>query len=185
MDTKDKEYLDNYEISLYRTLRDFLLGKQLMDERKVDAPDLDDMWERICQSYLTDGIREFNAYPTVSLGWMMFIGMALAKMWDDDWEKYSKEKDLYFALREVRGYDYMDEYICEDVLHLDSEAAKELTKLVGDVALMVHNALQKEGFEPATPMAFHAYVRTLRQLYNAGVGVQLKKLGYHMVRMGQ
>lgn len=183
METKDKEYLDNYEISLYKTLHDFLVGKEMMDTKKPDAPDIDDMWERICQSYITDGIREFNDYPTVSLGWMMFIGMALAEMWDEDWDKYSKEKDLYFALREVRGYDYMDEYICEEVLRLNADEAKTLTKLVGDVALMAHNALQKEGFEPGTPMAFHAYVRTLRQLYNAGVGVQLKKLGYHMVKM--
>lgn len=185
MENKDKEYLDNYEIAVYKTIRDFLLGKDAIDEKRFDAPDIDEKWEHICQSYITDGIREFNAYPTVSLGWMMFIGMAVAKMWDEDWEKYSREKDLYFMLREVRGYDYMDEYICEDVLGLNAEDAKATTKLVGDVSLAAHQALLREGFEPATPMAFHAYVRTLRQLYVAGAGMQLKRMGYHMVKMGQ
>lgn len=179
----NKEYLDNFEITIYRLLHDYLLEKNEIDKIKPDAPDMEDKWEHICQSYIQDGIREFADYPTVSLGWMMFIGMAVAKLWDEDWEKYSQEKDLYFLLREVRGYDYLDEYICEDVLKLDETAAKSLTKLVGDIATMTHSTLIREGIEPGSPNAFHAYVRCLRQLYNAGVAVQLKRMGYKMAKL--
>lgn len=180
---ESKEYLDNYEISIYKTIRDYLLEKDEIDQMKPDAPDIEDCWEHICQSYLPDGVHEFNGYPTVSLGWMLFIGMAVAKMWDEDWEKYSKEKDLYFMLREVRGYDCMDEYISEDILKLNAEEAKALGKLAGDVALTAHKALLREGFEPSTPIAFHAYVRTLHQLYLAGAAMQLKRMGYHMTKV--
>lgn len=180
---QDKEYLDNFEITLYKNLHGNLLAQNEVDKMKPDAPDIEDKWEQICQSYLPDGMREFSGYPTVSLGWMMFIGMAVAQLWDDDWEKYSKEKDLYFFLREVRGYDCMDEHICEDILKLNADEAKALTKLCGDLALSAHHALLHEGFEPGTPMAFHAYVRTLHQLYLAGAAVQLKRMGYHMTKI--
>lgn len=150
---------------------------------KPDAPDIEDKWEQICQSYISDGVREFNGYPTVSLGWMMFIGMAVAQLWDEDWEKYSKEKDIYFMLREIRGYDCLDEYICEEILKLSPEKATALTKLVGDVSVLVHRALLREGFEAGTPMAFHAYVRTLHQMYLSGAAVQLKRMGYHMSKL--
>lgn len=180
---ENKEYLDNYEITIYKAIHEFLLSKGEVDKMKPDAPDIEDMWERICQSYMTDGVREFNGYPTVSIGWMMFIGMAVAQLWDEDWEKYSKEKDLYFMLREVRGFDCLDEYICEDVLKLNPDEAKTLTKLVGDVAVLAHRALLHEGFEPGTPMAFHAYIRTIHQMYLSGAAVQLKRMGYHMSKL--
>jgi len=179
----NKEYLDNFEITVYKAIHSYLLEKNEIDKIKPEAPDIEDMWEHISQSYLQDGIREFSDYPTVSLGWMMFIGMAIAKMWDEDWAKYSKEKDLYFALREARGFDYLDEYICEDILKLNEEEAKSLTKTIGDIATMAHRTLIREGFEPSTPMAFHAYVRTLHQLYIAGMAVQLKRMGYHMTKI--
>ena len=33
--------------------------------------------------------------------------MAIAKMWDTDWEIYSKVADLYAYMRDKRGYDSM------------------------------------------------------------------------------
>ena len=35
-----------------------------------------------------------------SLGWMMYIGMAVAKMWDEDWTAYASLPDLYTPLRD-------------------------------------------------------------------------------------
>ena len=81
-------------------------------------PDVEDKWEEIAKAYIPDGIREFNDFPSASLGWMMYIGMAVAKFWDAEWEIYSKIEDLYAYMRDKRGYDAMDEYIREDVLLL-------------------------------------------------------------------
>ena len=100
-----KEYLDRYEEALAEALAEFLQAKGQMDEPKPKAPDIEEKWEAIAQSYIPDGAREFNGYPTVSLGWMAFIGMAVAQFWDTDWDKYSSVEDLYVTLREVRGYD--------------------------------------------------------------------------------
>lgn len=65
-------------------LKNYLLSKGKIDERLPECPDIEGKWEEMAQAYLPDGIREFNAYPTVSLGWMMFLGMAMAKFWDED-----------------------------------------------------------------------------------------------------
>lgn len=71
-------------------LYQYLLSKNRVDEHLPEAPDLESLWSKIGESYLPDAMREFNKYPTVALGWIMFVGMALAKYWDTDWELYSK-----------------------------------------------------------------------------------------------
>ena len=105
-------------------------------------------------------------------------------MWDEDWEMYSQFDDLYAILVKGRGYDAMDEYICDEFLKLDEKASAEISVLVGNVAELTHNALIHEGFEPGTPSAFNAYVRCLHQLYYFGAAIWLKRMGYHMTEMG-
>ena len=179
----------NFEEQIKNDLHQYLLSMQEVDERLPQCPDVEEKWEKIAQAYVPDGIREFNAYPTASLGWMMYIGMALAKYWDEEWEIYSKIEDLYAYLRDKRGYDNMDEYIREDVLLLKGESYTSTEKLVGECASRVYNALlhqriaslgrdQRE--QPGTKEAFNAYVVCLHQLYLMGAYIQLKRLGYHM-----
>ena len=180
---EELDYIAKYEGVISMQLWDFLREKDEIDGIFPDAPDIEGKWEQIGQAYLADGVREFSDYPTVSLGWMMFVGMAVAKMWDADWERYSAEENLYVPLRDARGYDYMDEYICEEVLGLAAEDAKALTGLVGDVAAMVYASLRRENFEPGTPMAFNAYIRSLYQLYRYGAAVELRRLGYRTVAL--
>lgn len=104
---------------LYKYLRS--VGE--LDERMPECPDVADAWRKIAEAYLPDGIREFSGYPTVSLGWMMFLGMAMAQFWDENWTEYGQNTNIYEMLRDKRGYDNMDEYILEEVLRLDAEKA--------------------------------------------------------------
>ena len=154
-----------------------------MDERLPEAPDIEELWQKIGESYLPDGMREFNAYPTVSLGWMMFIGMAIAKYWDTDWELYSKVGDLYKYLRDQRDFDHMDDYICEKVLLLAEEDHALMTKTVGECASRTYNLLYHQHLEPGTPEAFQGYVSALHQMYLMGMSMELKRLGYHMTKL--
>ena len=102
----------------FHDLHQFLLSMQEVDERIPECPDVEEKWEEIAKAYIPDGIREFQDFPSASLGWMMYIGMAVAKMWDAEWGIYSKIEDLYAYMRDKRGYDAMDEYIREEVLLL-------------------------------------------------------------------
>ena len=172
--------MEQFEEKLRQDLHQFLLSVDEVDERLPECPDVEDKWEAIARAYLPDGIREFQDFPSASLGWMMYIGMALAKMWDTEWEIYSKIDDVYAYMRGKRGYDGLDEYIREEVLLLSGTDFVGLEKLVGECASRVYNALRRQNIEPGTREAFNAYVACLHQLYLMGIAAQLKRMGYHM-----
>ena len=86
--------MENFEEILRKDLHQFLLSMKEVDERLPECPDVEDKWEEIAKAYIPDGIREFQDFPSASLGWMMYIGMAVAKMWDTEWEIYSKIEEV-------------------------------------------------------------------------------------------
>ena len=163
--------MDKFEEQTHSDLQQYLLSVNEVDERLPECPDVEGKW------------REFQNYPLASLGWMMYIGMALAKMWDDDWQYYAAKDDLYVYLRDKRGYDAMDEYIRRDVLKLKGKDFAMTEELVSECASRVHNTLMHQDIEPGTKEAFLAYVACLHQLYIFGAAVQLKRMGYHMTRI--
>ena len=174
---------EQFEEILRSDLHQFLLSIKEVDERLPECPDVEEKWEQLAQAYIPDGIREFQAFPSASLGWMMYIGMAVAKMWDTEWEIYSKIDDLYVYMRDKRGYDSMDEYIREEVLLLQGVDYEVLEKLVGECASRVYNALVRQNIEPGTKDAFKGSVACLHQLYLMGAAMQLNRMGYHMTKM--
>ena len=175
--------MENFEEILHKDLHQFLQSMNEVDERLPECPDVEDKWEEIAKAYIPDGIREFQNFPSASLGWMMYIGMAVAKMWDTEWDIYSKKDNLYAYLRDQRGYDSMDEYIREEVLLLQGAAYTALEKVVGECASRVYHALRHQNIESGTKEAFNAYVSCLHQLYLFGAAMQLNRMGYHMTQM--
>ena len=176
-------YLDTFEKNVKMALFEYLHQHQRIDERMPDAPDIEEQWHDIAEAYMPDGVREFQGYPLVSLGWMMYVGMAVAKLWDTDWENTIKKDNIYTYLRDLRGFDCMDEVIREDILGLKGEAYKAEEKIVGDCAQIVLNLIRHEQIEPSTPLAYHAYIRALHQLYLMGAATELFRLGYKMTKV--
>ena len=175
--------MTKFELQIQQDLHHYLMMMEKVEERLPDAPDIEEKWEQLAQEYLPDGIREFGAYPTVSLGWMMYVGMAVAQMWDEDWQKYSALENIYTHLRDQRGYDNMDEYIREDVLKLSTDEYASIEKIVAECASRTHSQLRHANLEPGTKAAFQAYILCLHQLYLMGAAVQLKALGYRMTKV--
>ena len=175
--------MEQFEEQIHSDLQQYLLSVKEVDERLQECPDIENKWEAIANAYIPDGVREFQNYPLASLGWIMYVGMALAKMWDDDWQYYAVKEDLYAYLRDKRGYDAMDEYIRRDVLKLKSKDFAATEELVSECAARVHNTLMHQNIEPGTKEAFLAYVACLHQLYLFGAAVQLKRMGYHMTKI--
>lgn len=175
--------MELFDTKLQHDLHNYICSMGETDERLPECPDVEEKWTKIAEAYIPDGIREFADYPVVSLGWMMYIGMAVAKMWDTEWEIYSNIDNLYAYMRDKRGYDCMDEYIREEVLLLKGYDFNKLEKLVGECASRVHNALMHQHFEPGTKEAFNGYIACLHQLYLMGAAVQLKRMGYKMTLM--
>lgn len=75
METTELQYPN--EEKFKNNLVSYLQEHGLVDEMLPDAIDIEGKWMEIAQAYLPDGTREFSAYPTVSLGWMMYVGMLL------------------------------------------------------------------------------------------------------------
>lgn len=173
----------NAEALFHEDLKRYLLSVGKIDGRLPETPDLEELWPKIGESYLPDGIREFNNYPTASLGWMMFIGMAVAKYWDVEWTVYSKVPDLYKYLLSKSDFDNLDDYICTKVLYLDEEGHKATNDIVAECASRTYNMLCHLHLEPGTPEAFKAYIAALRQMYVMGISIELKALGYHMTKL--
>ena len=158
------------------------LGKQRTWTSMGDiCQDVEDKWQNILTAYMPDGVREYNEYPMVSLGWIMFVGMAMAKYWDLDWEKYADKDDIYETLRKQRGFDEMDEYILEEVLEFDEEKCKKITDIVAECACITNTFLRNQNIEPGTKAAVEAYLECLHQMYLMGMAVQLNDMGYKML----
>ena len=68
--------MESFEEQLRKDLHQFLLSMNEVDERMLECPDVEEKWEEIAKAYIPDGIREFQDFPSASLGWMMYIGMA-------------------------------------------------------------------------------------------------------------
>ena len=185
---KGRMKFNDFEEKLQQDLHQYLLSMNEVDNYMPECPDVEERWELIAQTYLPDGIREFNDYPTASLGWMMYIGMAVAKYWDAelltaDANNRALTDNIYAYMRDKRGYDHMDEYIREEVLLLKGNEYTALEKLTGECASRVYNVLRHQNIEPGSKEAFRAYVACLHQLYLMGMAVQLKRMGYHMEKM--
>lgn len=181
MDKKDnKEFVKQFEEKVRTDLLGFLQKKEALDEHVPECPDVEEKWGEIARNYMPDGVREFKDYPVVSLGWMMFIGMAMSFYWDTDWEKYSDKKDIYEELRDKKGYDNMDEAVVEGLLGYAGEAAEKITELVAECASRVYGIINHEHIEPGTDVALGCYIAALHQLYLAGMAMELNALGYHM-----
>ena len=180
--TEENKKLTVEEIFQY-DLHQYLTSVQRVDEHLPEAPDLEQLWAKIGESYLPDALREFNKYPTVSLGWIMYVGMALAKYWDEDWELYGKVEDLYKYLRDRIDFDHMDDYICEKVLLLNEDEHKAVNGIVAECASRTYNLLIHQGLQPGTEEAFRGFIAALHQMYLMGIAMELKALGYHMTKL--
>lgn len=166
-----------------KDLHQYLLSIDRIDQRLPEAPDLEALWPKIGESYMPDAIREFSKYPTVSLGWIMYIGMAMAKYWDVDWELYSKVEDHYKHLKDSIDFDHMDDYICEKILTLDDTEHKQVTSIVAECASRTYNLLIHQHLEPGSKEAFLGFIAALHQMYLMGIAIELKALGYHMTKI--
>lgn len=175
--------MEGFVTQLIDDMHRYLVQRGKVDERMPECPDVEAKWPAIAEAYLPDGAREFASYPVASLGWMMFIAMAVAKFWDEDWARYDKEEDLYVLLRDKRGYDNLDEYVMDEVLDLHGDQAEQLQELVGDCAERVKRAIFRLDIEPGTVDAFKAYVGGLQCMYQLGMAMQLKSMGYHMTKL--
>lgn len=185
MTEQQHELLNKYEEGLRDALTKHLTDKKALDGRLLEVEELNEKWRTSAPSYMADAVPEIGKYPLVAIAWAMYEGMAAAVLWDKEWKRYADTEDFHKMLTEPRGFDCMDEYITEVLLAmpLGSKDAEELEDLIRSTAERALSLIRKEQVEAQSVMAFHVFARTTKVMFEAGVAVSLRRLGYNYVKV--
>jgi len=189
------EFLDNYEKTLEEGLIKICRGAGFLreGERLLSSPDIEDIWnEKYLKDYVADAAANFPGYPEVAIAWAGFLGLGVAKRWDEDWTRHSS--DTYKKYYGPHGYDDMDEHILKDILGLEIPGsasgntiaegiAGKLSDTLSSCASAALGLLRHCGVEPDTADEFYALVRTYTVLYRLGAAIELTRLGYRNVKV--
>ncbi len=185
MTEQEHDLLNRYEESLRKTLTEYLTGQGILEGRLLEVEELSEKWRTSAPSYMVDAVPEIAKYPLVAIAWAMYEGMAAAVLWDKEWPRYEAIEDFHKMLTEPRGFDCMDEYITEVLicLPLGSTEANKLEDLVRSTAERALTLIRKEQVEAQSVMAFHVFARTTKVMFDMGVAVELRRLGYNYVKV--
>lgn len=175
---KNKEYLDNFEEKLKEELVNLCTSYDMLDGNLLPATDIDEKWVDFAPEYIADAIKEVANYPTVSVAWAAFIGLAVAHYWDSNLEIFKNLK--YKSLYGENGFDDMDEYILYKILHFSTidNDAKNIEEMVRRCAEKCVNMIRHEHVEPQSPIAFHIFTRATKIMFQVGAALELRRLGY-------
>lgn len=174
----DKEYLDSFEDKLQEELLRLCTSYNMLDGKLLATDDIDNQWNVLAPEYMADAVVQINEYPTVSVAWAAYLGLAIAYGWDTDWNFISKA--AYQSFYGEQGFDDMDEHIVRDLLGipLDSEEAQNLEGMIRRSAQTAVTLIRAEQIEPQSPMAFYVFARAVKVLFRIGAAIELKRLGY-------
>lgn len=180
---KDKEYLKCFEDKIQEELLKLCTSYGFLDGVLLGTDDINNHWNTLAPEYVADAVPEIQNYPVVSVAWAMYLGMAVAYGWDEDWEKcvLAPYKSYYGE----QGFDDMDEHIVRDILGipLDSRTSKDLEAMARRCGQTTITLIRNERIEPSTPTAFHVYARAIKVMFHIGAAMQLKRMGYKFEKM--
>lgn len=181
---EEEDYLNQYAHRLQESLVHLCTSREMMGGVLLENDDIESKFaEELARPYLTDAIREYREYPEAAMAWSGYLGMAIAKLWDADWQAYQQVS--YADLQGPRGFDDMDERITSQVLGyaLDGEAARRIADTLSACAAEALTMIRHEHIEPASPRAYYVFARTVQVLYRIGASIELFLLGYKLERL--
>lgn len=173
-----KEYFDAFEKQLTNEALQLATSMNALKGQLLSSADFEERWKDLAPLYLADAVQLVVEYPTVSVSWAAYMGMAAAQLWDTDYKAFGKAE--YTQFYDDRGFDYMDEYILEHYLDIsvDSPQAKQLEMVFRSCGRTVIQLIHREQIEPQSPAAYQAFVRASKVMFLLGASVRLQQLGY-------
>lgn len=176
-------YLNSFEEKLRKGLLKRCTDAKVLDGKLLESEDIRDYWKKIEPNYMADAVPQIAQYPTVSVAWALYLGMAVAHQWDVNWtDHYNDTYETYYG---DQGFDNMDDHIVCDILglSLNSNEAKALISLVQSLAQDTISAIRHEQIEPQSKMAFFAFARACDSMFSIGAAIELRKLGYKFEKL--
>lgn len=176
----DAVYYSIFQSGLERELLKICTDAGLLEGVLLRTDDIDDKWKEFAPEYMADGVPDIADYPTVSVGWAAYAGMAVACWWNRDWEKLGGQP--YSALKGPGGWDDMDENIMQNILGIlpASKETEQINAVMQSCAQTAVALIRREQAEPQSPRAFYLYARTVQVMFSLGAAVELYRLGYEM-----
>ncbi|MBO5779839.1 MAG: hypothetical protein J6R27_01870 [Muribaculaceae bacterium] len=177
-------FLDKFEQRIHEELLQICVSTGALDSpRLLASDDIDEQWHKIAPEYMVDAVPQIKDYPTVSVAWAAYLGMAIACGWDADWEQCREAE--YKSYYGEQGFDDMDEHIVRDIigLPLETTEAQRLEALIRQCGENAVTLIRREGIEPQSPMAFHVFARACRAMFRIGASIELRRLGYKLEKI--
>lgn len=174
----DIGFLNRFEEKVQNELLRLCTSRGMLSGALLTTDDVTGHWDVLAPEYVADAIGQIADYPTVSVAWAGYLGLAVAHGWDTNWE--ACVRTAYRQYYGEQGFDDMDEHIVQHVLGLllESKEAKELEGMIRSCAQMAVTLIRREQIEPQSPMAFHVFARVIKVMYRIGAALELKRLGY-------
>lgn len=172
------DYLSFFENKVNRELVKLCSSYLAVDGVLPSSQDVEERWAALAPEYMADAVPQISDYPTVSIAWAGYLGMAVANDWDTNWEVYKERpyKEYYGK----QGFDDLDENVLENILHipLDSPEAANIEAMMRRLAQQALALMRHENIEPQSRTAFYAYSRVLNTMFRLGASMELLRLGY-------
>lgn len=179
----DIQYLIRFEEKMQEELLRLATSRNMLKGVLLATDDIDEQWNILAPEYMGDAVPQIAQYPTVSVAWAAYLGMAVAYGWDADWETYLKMP--YQGYYGDQGFDDMDEHIVRDLLRvpLDSKTAQELEETIRQCGEKAVDLIRFEQIPPQSEMAFHVFARACKAMFRIGAAMQLKRMGYNFEKV--
>jgi hypothetical protein len=179
----DLGFLNRFEEKIQNELLRICTSRGMLGGTLLETDDVTGHWDVLAPEYVADAVTQIADYPTVSVAWAGYLGLAVAHGWDKNWQECLKTP--YKAYYGEQGFDDMDEHIVQHVLglSLDSKQARDLEAIIRACAQMAVTLIRREQIEPQSAMAFHVFARAIKVMYRIGAALELKSLGYKFEEM--
>ena len=179
----DIGFLNRFEEKILGELLRVCTSHRMLSGTLLATDDISEHWDTLAPEYVADAVCQIADYPTVSVAWAGYLGLAVAHGWDKTWQEFLKTP--YKAYYGEQGFDDMDEHIVQHVLglSLDSKEAQALEGVIRSCAQTAVTLIRREQIEPQSPMAFHVFARAIKVMYRVGAALELKRLGYKFEEM--
>ena len=97
------EYLRDFEKRIQDELLKLCTTYKMLDGVLLSSEDVDGRWEALALDYMADAVAQINQYPAVAVAWAGYMGMAVAHLWDKNWELHCN--DEYRSMYGADGFD--------------------------------------------------------------------------------
>ena len=176
-------YLDRFENKLQEDLLRLCTSYRMLDGVLLSSEDIDMHWNKLAPEYMADAVPQIADYPTVSVAWAAYLGLAIAYGWDKDWKNC--QDATYQSYYGSQGFDDMDEHIVFEQLGLlqDGFEANQIEQVIRHCGEATVSAIRHEHIEPQSPMAFHVFARACKIMFKLGAAIELKRLGYKFEKL--